>query len=702
MRMIALDTETTGVDFYHGAKPFLVTIARDDGEVFYWEWEVDPENRQPKVPASDLDEIRFLLLSAQRIVGQNTKFDIAALRTLGIVVPWEKVDDTLLAGHLLASNRPHDLTSMALFYLNEDIQPYEARLKEALLQARRIAKGMDWRIATQGDPHMPSAKESTWKFDLWLPRQLYNLEPETTPESWKTITADYANTDSAVTLELWKVFERLLEKRKLLRIYQERRKVLPIAHTMEREGVTISRKRQIKLLQEYREESSRLGRVMVSIASSLGKELRLPKSGNNKSLLECSVAVLNEGFRRSNAGSIAIPRTEKGSLSLNKAALRLLQEQLPERSKYRRYFEALEQKRRRDTAITYMEAYRRFWLPLGKEDTEEWFLLHPQLNPTGTDTLRWSSNNPNEQNISKQEGFNLRYCFGPAPGREWWSLDAKNIELRLPAYESGEKELIELFEHPDDPPYYGSTHLLNFHTVYPDIWEKELREVGREKVGPHCKKKYAATWYQWCKNGGFAVQYGAVLPNDPRQWGTADRAFHRLGSHARLKERFGKLEALNRKCIDLANRFGYVETIPDRTVDPERGYPLLCTRTEFGKILETVPLNYHIQGSAMWWTMKAMLRVQEKLNEWKKLGFDGRITMQVHDELVLDFPKGGDPVAEAQASPGRNGKKSPISNLWRIRVIQQLMAKGGELDFGIPTPVGCEYHPDNWSEGITL
>ena len=62
---------------------------------------------------------------------------------------------------------------------------------------------------------------------------------------------------------------------------------------------------------------------------------------------------------------------------------------------------------------------------LGACDLSNWRKLHTSLNMCGTDTLRWSSNNPNSQNISKKEGFNLRYAFGPAPGREWWSLDGQ-------------------------------------------------------------------------------------------------------------------------------------------------------------------------------------------------------------------------------------------------------------------------------------
>lgn len=319
---------------------------------------------------------------------------------------------------------------------------------------------------------------------------------------------------------------------------------------------------------------------------------------------------------------------------------------------------------------------------------ERYYRLHPSLNPCGTDTLRWSCNNPNSQNISKKESFNLRYCFGPAPGREWWSLDGKNLELRLPAYEAGEQVMIDLFEKPDEPPYYGSNHLLNFHTVYPDIWDKELREVGPDKVGPHCKKKYASTWYQWCKNGGFAVQYGAVDKADGT--GTADRAFHMPGAHSKLRQRFTRIEALNRRCIAQANRLGYVETMPDKTVDPTRGYPLLCTRTERGNVLETVPLSYHIQGTAMWWTNKGMVRCYNTLREWNRKGFDGFITLQVHDEMVFDFPK--------RAHPLQDPKRS---NLGRIKVMQSLMEQSGD-DIGVPTPVGLEYHEHSWDVGVTV
>ena len=690
--MLAIDTETTGVDFFHGAKPFFVTITDEEGETYFWEWEVDPLTREPRIPDADKEEIDGLIFSPTKgneLILHNAKFDVHALKTIGIPAedewPWEQTYDTLRAAHILGSNLPKDLTSLATRYLNTDIEPLEKKLRKEVLHYRRQVKSkkLDWAIAKSGRFDMPSAKEETWKYDTWLPKA-FNRN--------NTTLRDYANADSVITVSLWKVFKEEMKRKGLWQIFLTTNRVYPIVYNMERRGVTANSKNLASLESVFEEEVKASERICVNLAKERNYELSLPKGKSNKSLegfVEGLVAdLVVQNNREGKKTTVAV--TPTGKISLKKEYVEALKDQFPPRSKQATFFTHLQNRTKRLTALNYMAGYKRFWLPIkGRSKlfrtlADDWYVLHPSLNPTGSDTLRFSCKSPNEQNISKQEGFNLRYCFGPAPGREWWSLDAKNIELRLPFYESDEKELIALFERESDPPYYGSTHLLNFHTVYPDIWEKELAEVGIEKVGPHCKKKYAASWYQYCKNGGFAKQYGAGKNK-------VDGTFKRAGAYDLIASRFSRLENLNQKWIKFANRNGYVETIPDRIVNPERGYPLRCTRTDNGGILTTVPLNYHVQGSAMWWTIKAMLRIQEKLDYWyERDGFDGFITMQVHDEVVLDFPSG--------ANPKEDEKNS---NLGRIREIVREMEKGGE-DYGIPTPVGIEYHSANWSEGITF
>jgi len=714
---ISLDTETTGLDLRHGARPFLVTTAfEEDSQVYtdYWgQWPVDPYTRKVRARCSDLVKIQRWMDDATEYVFQNPKFDLTALSLLfadyGMTFRWDwsKVRDTLLAGHLLKSNQPHDLTTMTLVYLGINVQPYEDEIKRCTVECRRMAQGRNpqynWRIAKEDSPkdprpEMPSAKGETWKNDMWLPSYVAKVMDYHQDHEYRIACVDYSVSDSDSTYRLYGHMEQLLKERGLWCIYQERLKLLPVVYQMEQYGVTVNKARLRKLRDEYLAESGKAGSTCLRIAKDYDYNLQLPKSGRNGSLTKFV-------FGSQYLGLEPYETSDKtGDPSLNKRCKEHYEVALDEGSPAYEFITNLGAKTKRDTALGYMASYERYWLPMSFPDgvefnvlemangkpgihtrirqSDTWFRLHPSLNATGTDTLRWSSSNPNEQNISKKEGFNLRYGFGPAPGREWWSGDAKNIELRIPAYESEQQELIELFEHPDTPPYYGSTHLLNFHTVYPDIWDAALKKVGLEKVGPYCKNIYASSWYQYCKNGGFAVQYGAIEIEGKE--GTADKAFHRLGSHAKLKARFDKLEALNNGWIAVANDCGYVETLPDKTVDPDRGYPIWCSRSRHGHVKPTIPLNYHVQSTAMWWMMKAMIRVQAYLDDLNAVEPKYFMVCQVHDELVFDFPY----------RPNKG-------NMPKIRKLRRLMEQGGD-DIGLPTPVAFTYHPETWATGESI
>lgn len=691
--LLALDTEATGLDLMHGARPFLVTVCNQDGQNAWWEWFVDPKTRQVLANPNDLKEIQKAIDGADCLVLQNSRFDYRALSLLyqdhGLDLQWNwnKVDDTLLAGHLLASNHPHDLTSMVLEYLLVDIQSYESRMEQAVKAAKTTAKHVwpkateGWRLARAGLPEMPSARSKAWKYDTWLPRLVAAKSGYLKNHPWWTVTADYANSDSASTAALWVKFKRSLEERSLWRLYRERLRVPPAIIGMEDAGVVINRHRLAEIGKQYAEEAEHCCQRCVNLSGGLVK--KLPKGGTTKELKQ----VLFERF-----GLTSSKRTGKGNPSVDKYVLDEWIATLPRQSPAYSFVRNLRAYRRRTTALSYLNSYEKFWLPLDGKDRSEWMVLYPSINPTGTDTLRFSSSNPNEQQFSKQQitkldeaegGRSVRYVLGPAPNREWYSLDAENIELRIPAYEANERAMIDLFERPNDPPYYGSCHLLFFDILHPDLFAKYGRRV---------KQVYADTWYQWTKNGDFAVQYGAVAVS-----GTADRAYHVEGAQAKIESHLKATKQLGRRWITFAEANGYVETTPDKTVDPRRGYPLLCTRSNYGRILPTVPLSYHVQGTAMWWMMKAMTRCHAWLQEHntrRKPEQQVHIIMQVHDELVFDFPK-----SQSRIAVGKDRGKP--SNLLYVRQLQRLMERGGD-DIDVPTPVGVTVHSDHWDDGVGL
>lgn len=735
-KILSLDTETTGRDLYHGSRPFFVTMCDETGHNRFWgppDWRVNPLTREVSYEEGALEQIQKLINEADVLVLQNAKFDVAALNAaMGgrLRWDWNKVWDTLIASHVLCSAPPHDLTALSYQYLGIDISPLEKELKRVCLAARKLVQQdhrdaygtktkrkakqptlfptsertkeeldalypfRDWRIAKEGMQDMPSAKEESWKNDMWLPVEMIHHWEEkgvawqqTDAATWERAVQQYSNADSAVTFKLKEVMEKELRRRGLEKIFLSKMRVAQITHEMEREGITGRRSRINLLSERYTEDSTRLASVCTNIAKEYDFDLVLPKGGVNNSLREFV-------FDKLKLPIVAF--TDTGEPSLNKEAMREWELILPKRSFAMKFLDSLRKKRQRDTSLTYMRGYERFAIPHSAFAGNDWFVLHPFLNITGTQTTRYSSSNPNEQNISKKEKPNLRWIFGPEPGWEWYSLDGKNLELRIPFYACGEEELIALFERPNEPPFYGSTHLLNFSVIYPEIWAAAIKQVGIEKAGPFCKKTYDASYYQWCKNGGFAIQYGAGEKK-------ADATFQRPGAYRLLKTRFAKLEKYTQEQITYANKFGYVKTIPSKYVDGSTGYPLVCSRGEYGKISPTIPLSYKIQGTAGAWTESGMIRCHQEIQRWQQSGFNAKIMMNVHDEIVFALPKAPMSPIEDAKTYKRTGKvpQGFHSNFRYVNRLRELMEMGG-ADIGIPTPVDVEYHEDNWEEGVVL
>lgn len=368
------------------------------------------------------------------------------------------------------------------------------------------------------------------------------------------------------------------------------------------------------------------------------------------------------------------------------------------------FIKLLQSKRKHDTDLSYMHAYRRFSVPIyvdgcvGTGYETGYYRIHPGLNPFGTDHLRWSSSNPNLQNVGKQEDecddcegrggdcefcngtgklrISVRNCFGPTPDREWWSMDFQNVELRIPAYESGEQAMIEVFEKPDEPPYWGSYHNLIASIVYKDEYYDSDLHLKRDGF----KKKYKWNLYQWIKNFNFAKQYGCGRAK-------GDATAHKVGAFDMVSKHLPALAALQAYYLREAERTGWVQTLPTRAIDVKKGYPLLASRTDDNRVLSTTPFNYHVSGTACEAKNLALLRCAAQCKQWREQGFDARIPLEIHDEILFDFPKG----------------ENPQDNKPRALVLKALMEQSGEdMIPRVPTPVNVEYHSRTWAEGVAV
>lgn len=73
--------------------------------------------------------------------------------------------------------------------------------------------------------------------------------------------------------------------------------------------------------------------------------------------------------------------------------------------------------------------------------------IHGSFNPNGTATGRFSSSDPNLQNVGRGE---LRGCFIAPPGHKLIDADYSQIELRAAAVIAGEAKMIEAYQRGDD------------------------------------------------------------------------------------------------------------------------------------------------------------------------------------------------------------------------------------------------------------
>ncbi len=234
--------------------------------------------------------------------------------------------------------------------------------------------------------------------------------------------------------------------------------------------------------------------------------------------------------------------------------------------------------------------------------------LHTTFNQSITATGRLSSTNPNLQNIPirTERGKEIRKAFIPSlPLGVIVSADYSQIELRLMAHMSGDKDLIDAFNHGKD--IHTATAAKIFKVAESDVTREQR---SRAKVA------------------NFGIIYGISA------FGLSQRlGMNRTDSKQLIEEYFksypGIKEYMN-NMIQRAKENGYVETIYGR----RRFLPDINSRNAVVRNFnERNAINAPLQGSAADIIKVAMINVYERL---VKENLTSKMVLQVHDELVFD------------------------------------------------------------------
>jgi len=236
--------------------------------------------------------------------------------------------------------------------------------------------------------------------------------------------------------------------------------------------------------------------------------------------------------------------------------------------------------------------------------------IHTSFNQTVAATGRLSSSDPNLQNIPVRGplGKRIRRAFIAEEGFRLLSADYSQIELRLLAHLSGDANLAEAFRTGAD--IHTRTAAGAF-GVMPELVTEEMRRQA--------------------KVINFGIIYGMSAFGLAKELGISRRQAQDYID--RYFARYPGVRDYWERTLAQARERGWVETILGR----RRYVPALASRTMHIRTLaERTAVNAPLQGSAADIIKRAMVELHAALRE---RGMASRMTLQVHDELVLEVPE---------------------------------------------------------------
>jgi DNA polymerase-1 len=233
--------------------------------------------------------------------------------------------------------------------------------------------------------------------------------------------------------------------------------------------------------------------------------------------------------------------------------------------------------------------------------------IHTHFQPSNAATGRLSSDNPNLQNIPvrTENGRKLRKGFIPSKGRILLAADYSQVELRLLAHFSQDKNMLEAFAHDRD---------IHRQTAA-EIFDIPLAEVTKDQRSS-------------AKAINFGLMYGQT------SFGLS-QALHISQGDAKkyITNYFQKFQSVKSFLDGLkekAEQTGYAETLFGR----KRNLPdIKSTNRQIKAMAERVAINSPIQGTAADIIKLAMINIQRLL---KERHLESRMILQVHDELIFD------------------------------------------------------------------
>ena len=395
---------------------------------------------------------------------------------------------------------------------------------------------------------------------------------------------DYACEDADVALRLKPLLEQEMAEHEVTDVFKTiEMPLLPVLVDLERAGVCIDREALNQTALKFNERMLALEQEIFEMAGH-AFTLTSPRQVGEVLFGELQL-------------SSKVKKTKTGQYSTSEEELEKL------KSKHPIVEKILEHRGLKKLLSTYVEA-------LPKLVNPETGRIHTSFNQAVTATGRLSSSNPNLQNIPIRDdnGKEIRRAFIPYEGEVFLSADYSQIELRIMAHLSGDKNLVSAFC--DGHDIHAATAAR--------IFKKPLEEVTSDE-----RRK--------AKTANFGIIYGISA------FGLAERMNVSRTEAKELIEEYFKT-------------YPDVKTYMDQSIEKarEKGYIV----TDFGRrrylsdihsanavvrgYAERNAINAPIQGTAADIIKLAMVRIANRLDTEQ---MKATMMLQVHDELNFSVPQ---------------------------------------------------------------
>jgi DNA polymerase-1 len=421
------------------------------------------------------------------------------------------------------------------------------------------------------------------KIALWL------LDSEQTDPKLE----DVVNYQGSKSLEQsLALMESNMVKEKLEYVYREiELPLIPIIEEMEKIGIKVDTRYLEKLSKEYHAE---LEKFEKDIWREAGREFNI---NSPKQLGEILFDELGIQDMEGKAKNLKMKKTAGGARSTRESELEKLRDLHPIISLILKYREL------QKLLSTYIDT-----IPNSVSDDGR---LHAQFIQAGSTTGRFSSHNPNLQNIpiKSERGKNIRNAFIAQKGYMLASFDYSQIELRVAALLSQDEYFIKIFKEGKD------IHTAVAMKVF-DVSEKDVTSEMRRRA----------------KVINFGILYGMGVTALRENLGT-DRKEAQVfydNYFAQFPTIAGYLESIK----NFAKTHGYTVTLFGR----KRYFPGIKSSMPFIRAMaERMAVNAPIQGTATADIIKIGMKKAETDLKKKGLLEDARLLLQVHDELIYEI-----------------------------------------------------------------